>query len=246
MRSPAWTWDELLLICARVVDNDWRQLRVYQPASSELADLLRSLPLHVNEARDLAKFRSPASVSRKSADLITSRPGYTGPATRGGRLTRLVAAAFTSREAEMLQAARAIEAGIGSGELTRIPEQPEEVAEDGTTAPEGRLLARWAISRERNPKLRARKIAATHRLGLPVQCEVCAFHFGQTYGGLGEDFIEVHHVLPLHISGPRETKLDDLALLCSNCHRMCHRSYRGASWRTPAAVRAEIEEATTG
>ncbi|MBT2493868.1 HNH endonuclease, partial [Streptomyces sp. ISL-96] len=111
-------------------------------------------------------------------------------------------------------------------------------------SPEGRLLARWAISRERDPKLRSRKINQARQLGLPIQCEVCAFHFGRTYGALGEGYIEVHHVLPLHISGPRETKLEDLAFLCANCHRMCHQGHRGTSWRTPAAVREEIEKAS--
>ncbi|MEV6398910.1 HNH endonuclease [Streptomyces sp. NPDC051907] len=246
MRSPDWNQDELLLIGARLVENDWRQLRVYQQATHELAELLRALPLHDPAARDLAEFRSAGSISRKSADLITSRRDYNGGATKGGQLTKLVTEAFVTREAEMLQAARAIEAGIGSGQLVQIPEQPDEIGEDGTTAPEGRLLARWAISRERNPKLRKRKIDQTRKRGLPLQCEVCAFHFERTYGELGRDYIEVHHVLPLHISGPRETKLDDLALVCANCHRMCHRGRKvhdGASWRTPAAVRAQIEEA---
>ncbi|MGC5342257.1 HNH endonuclease [Streptomyces sp. DT171] len=240
MRSPAWSWDELLLICSRVVDNGWRQLRTYQPATHELADLLRSLPLHGEAAHRIPQFRSATSVSRKSADLITSRPDYQGPATRGGELTRLMAEAFTRQEAEMRQAARAIEAGIGSGELFQIPVQPDEVAEDGTIAHEGRLLARWALFRERNPQLRTRKLAEARRLGLPIQCEVCAFRFGRAYGPLGEGYIEVHHVLPLHISGPRETRLEDLAFLCANCHRMCHASFNGTSWRTPTALRAQM------
>ncbi|MEW2490432.1 HNH endonuclease [Streptomyces sp. NPDC048411] len=246
MRSPAWTWDELLLICSRVVGNDWRQLRAYQQVTGELADLLRSLPLHGGAAHELPEFRSATSVSRKSADLITSRPGYTGPATRGGHLTRLVAEAFTTHEAEMMAAARAIEAGIGSGDLAEIPAQPDEVSDDGTTALEGRLLARWALFRERNPALRRQKIAEAVRLGLPIQCEVCHFRFREVYGALGGDYIEVHHVLPLHISGPRETRVEDLAFLCANCHRMCHRSHGGASWRTPAALRAEIAQPRPG
>ncbi|WSC24733.1 HNH endonuclease [Streptomyces sp. NBC_01766] len=242
MRSPDWTWDELLLICSRVVNNDWRQLRAYQRPTQDLAELLRSLPLHGDAASEVPEFRSAASISRKSADLLTSRPDYTGPATRGGKLTKLVTEAFIEREAEMLLAAQAIEDGIASGELVLIPEQPDEVAEDGMPATEGRLLARWAISRERNPGLRKRKIAQALKAGQPLQCEVCGFHFGQRYGGLGEGYIEVHHVLPLHISGPRETRLEDLAFLCANCHRMCHRGHRGASWRTPSALRAEMGE----
>ncbi|MER5275174.1 HNH endonuclease [Streptomyces sp. NPDC002809] len=246
MRSPSWTWDELLLICSRVVSNDWRQLRAYQQSTHDLAELLQALPIHGAAARDVPEFRSVASVSRKSADLITSRRDYAGPATRGGRLTRLVTEAFMEREAEMLLAAQAIESGISSGAIALIPEQPGEVDEDGVPAAEGRLLTRWATFRERNPALRRRKIAQAIRLGHPLQCSVCAFNFGHRYGALGDGYIEVHHVLPLHLSGPRETALEDLAFLCANCHRMCHRGHRGTTWRTPASLRTEIELSAGG
>ncbi|MFI1175004.1 HNH endonuclease [Streptomyces melanogenes] len=244
LRSPAWTRDELVLACALVVKNGWRELREGDLAVQELSDLLRSLPLHDGIANRLPTYRSVGSVSRKTTDLATNHPAYAGKRTKGGRLDHEIIKAFIENEPDMLDAARAIEVGIGSGALAQIPEQPDEVAEDGTTAPEGRLLARWAIYRERNPKLRQRKIAQARRLGQPLQCEVCAFHFERVYGELGKDYIEVHHTLPLHISGPRETRLEDLAFLCSNCHRMCHTSHRGESWRTPEAVRAEIAKAT--
>ncbi|ADI08889.1 HNH endonuclease [Streptomyces bingchenggensis BCW-1] len=241
MRSPSWTRDELLLACALVVENGWRELRENDARTHSLSTLLRSLPLHGDAVHDVPSFRSTGSVSRKTTDLATNHPSYTGKPTRCGRLDKEVISDFIARPAEMVNAAKAIMEGISSGELTRIPEQPDEVAEDGATSPEGRLLARWTISRERDPRLRRRKIERVRRLGQPLQCEVCRFHFGRFYGRLGEGYIEVHHVLPLHISGPRETQLDDLALLCSNCHRMCHRGHLGESWRTPAALRAEME-----
>ena len=44
-----------------------------------------------------------------------------------------------------------------------------------------------------------------------------------TYGSLGESFIECHHTVPIAtIDQDHETKLEELALLCSNCHRMIH------------------------
>ncbi|MFE2605383.1 HNH endonuclease [Streptomyces mirabilis] len=153
-------------------------------------------------------------------------------------------AALTEREAEMLQAAQTLRGGIDSGELHLIPQQPDETDDTGSTGVEGRLLRRWALFRERDPKLRKLKIQKVQRSGRPLQCEVCSFNFADTYGSLGEDYIEVHHVTPLHISGTRETKLDDLACLCANCHRMCHRSRSGESWRTPEALRAMIRRST--
>ena len=40
----------------------------------------------------------------------------------------------------------------------------------------------------------------------------------------GENFIEGHHKNPLcERNGQENTKIDDIALVCSNCHRMLHR-----------------------
>jgi len=46
----------------------------------------------------------------------------------------------------------------------------------------------------------------------------------ETYGKLGEGFIEAHHVKPVSELGPGSmTKVSDLTLVCSDCHRMLHR-----------------------
>jgi 5-methylcytosine-specific restriction protein A len=55
-----------------------------------------------------------------------------------------------------------------------------------------------------------------------LACEVCNFDFGVVYGELGTGFAECHHKLPLS-EGVRRTRLEDLAIVCSNCHRMLHR-----------------------
>jgi len=242
MRTPTWTEDELVLAGALVVKNGWRELRTNDREVHELSELLRALPIHSPEALALPGFRSPDSVSRKTTDFMTNHKLYTGKATRCGRPTLLMIEAFTDREAEMLQAAEAIEVGIGSGELQLLPPQPDEVDESGTTAIEGRLLVRRALARERDPKLRALKIKRAHSRDRGLRCEVCDFDFARAYGDLGEGYIEVHHVTPLYVSGTQETKLDDLACLCANCHRMCHRSRPGESWRTPTALREQIRK----
>ncbi|MFI5960355.1 HNH endonuclease [Cryptosporangium sp. NPDC051539] len=95
--------------------------------------------------------------------------------------------------------------------------QPNEIVAD-----EGTLLARWHYTRERDRKLRSKKIAAVRKAGAALSCEVCQFDFEVAYGPHGADFIECHHRRPLADSGPTKTSLSDLALLCSNCHRMIH------------------------
>lgn len=54
-------------------------------------------------------------------------------------------------------------------------------------------------------------------------CDACSFSFEDFYGSRGHDFCEVHHLIPLsEIETDSETRLEDLAILCSNCHRMIH------------------------
>ncbi|MFI6417713.1 HNH endonuclease [Streptomyces sp. NPDC050842] len=244
MAQISWVRDELLLACALVMENGWRELRQNDMRVLELSELLRSLPLHGDITID-HRFRSPNSVSRKTTDIATAHPDHTGSATKGGRPTREIVADFVARPSEMLSAAHALRAGIASGELHRAPVQPDEVDEDGeSSSREGRLLVRLALHRERDRGLRNRKIQQVRKLNQPIRCEACTFDFGATYGPLGADYIEVHHVLPLHVSGPSETRLEDLALLCANCHRMCHRNYAGEAWRTPSALREEMRAVT--
>ncbi len=44
------------------------------------------------------------------------------------------------------------------------------------------------------------------------------------YGVLGEDYIECHHTKPVsEYLVEQSTNINDLILVCSNCHRMLHR-----------------------
>jgi 5-methylcytosine-specific restriction protein A len=76
---------------------------------------------------------------------------------------------------------------------------------------------------ERNAALvKAKKKRALATLGR-LACEACGFDFRERYGDRGEGFIECHHAKPVHALRPGEkTKIADLRLLCSNCHRMIH------------------------
>ncbi|MAV34231.1 MAG: hypothetical protein CMJ59_02125 [Planctomycetaceae bacterium] len=54
-------------------------------------------------------------------------------------------------------------------------------------------------------------------------CEVCGFNFRETYGKIGDRYIVAHHIEPIG-RRPTATKttLNDLALVCDNCHAMLH------------------------
>ena len=85
---------------------------------------------------------------------------------------------------------------------------------------EGSTLYRLSKQYERSPKNR-KDCIAYHGL----DCKVCGMNFKDIYGELGENFIHVHHIVPLsemensYKLNPRE----DLVPLCPNCHAMVHR-----------------------
>lgn len=58
-------------------------------------------------------------------------------------------------------------------------------------------------------------------------CKVCGFDFERTYGSLGHEYIEAHHLVPIsQLPLNQVTQLspkDDFAVVCANCHRMIHR-----------------------
>jgi hypothetical protein len=57
-----------------------------------------------------------------------------------------------------------------------------------------------------------------------LNCKVCGFSFLSVYGEVGAGFIEAHHINPLNErKGKQVTQKKDIALICSNCHRMLHR-----------------------
>jgi hypothetical protein len=119
-----------------------------------------------------------------------------------------------------------------AGSPSAEPTEPPELLE----SPEGRQIMKLHKVRERCPRLvEERKKQELRRSGT-LQCEVCNFDFSAVYGELGIGFIECHHEDPLSgRDGSTVTRLDDLRLVCSNCHRMLHR-------QTPPLTTAVLKE----
>ena len=93
--------------------------------------------------------------------------------------------------------------------------------------PEGRRIEKLHKSRERSSRVVAlakQKYSEDNKGNLP--CEVCGFDFRSKYGDRGIHFIEAHHKVPLNKLDKMKstaTKVEDLAMVCANCHRMLHR-----------------------
>lgn len=101
----------------------------------------------------------------------------------------------------------------------------DPVEEDDESAfPEGERIFKFHARLERDPqiskKAKEKRLTETGELA----CDVCGFDFSAFYGAHGQGFIEAHHKKPVStLNGEEKTQISDLALVCSNCHRMLHR-----------------------
>ena len=85
---------------------------------------------------------------------------------------------------------------------------------------EGGVRTYILTGRERDSDLREDAISKYGR-----SCMVCGFSFDSVYGpDLSFGYIEVHHLTPLaSLTEETVTDIEDVIVICSNCHRMIHR-----------------------
>lgn len=116
--------------------------------------------------------------------------------------------------------------GIGKGHWGLVSFEPNSInvdlTEDDAGFIEGKKYLRQHVCRERNAKLikEAKQRFKNEHEG-KLFCEVCGFNFLEYYG---IEYIEAHHLVPIsEIPEGYKTKLDDIAIVCANCHRILHR-----------------------
>lgn len=100
-----------------------------------------------------------------------------------------------------------------------------DLTQDDANYVEGKATLKKHILRERNTLLiRNAKQRFKDNHDGAIFCEVCGFNFHERYGEIGEDFIEAHHIKPVSEMADNETTdINDIVMLCSNCHSMIHR-----------------------
>ena len=229
MKNPDWTRDEIIVVAAAVAKQGWKQLDKGSAESIRISELLQAFWSGSNlEMSDT--FRNPQGVSLKSANIMSCHPAYGGAPTHSAKLDQAVVDDFVDDEAMMLNVAQQIVQLMKGGASPAYPETPEYHGR------EGGLLAVAHLRRERDHGVREAKLKWAIKNDVRLECEVCGLFMEDLYGSRGKDYVEVHHLTPLHVSGETTTKPSDLAILCANCHRMVHR----APWTTPEELRKSL------
>lgn len=230
MKNPDWTRDEIIVVAAAVAKQGWKQLDKGSPESIRISELLQAFwsgsDLEMSDT-----FRNPQGVSLKSANIVSCHPAYVGAPTHSAKLDQAVVDDFIDDETVMLNVAQQIVQLMKDGASPAYPETPEYHGR------EGGLLAAAHLRRERDHGVREAKLKWAMKNDIRLECEVCGLFMEDLYGKRGKDYVEVHHLIPLHVSGETTTKPSDLAILCANCHRMVHR----APWTTPEELRKSLK-----
>jgi len=121
-------------------------------------------------------------------------------------------------------------------DLASLKSLPKREFEEGRR----RLVKHARLEKVRNPALvleAKRLFKASHGI---LKCEVCDFDFEAAYGDRGKDYIEAHHTTPIsEIEDITHFTVDDVRMVCSNCHRMLHR----APWIAVEQLRASMQSA---
>lgn len=122
-------------------------------------------------------------------------------------------------------------------------EVPDELLTDDIIANEGaeHRILKEHLGRERNKLIIGiAKNRALEAGGGNIICECCDFNFRAAYGDHVYGFIECHHATPIS-RGERITSLNDLHMVCSNCHRMLHRKRSNDSYYTVKELRCYLK-----
>jgi 5-methylcytosine-specific restriction enzyme A len=226
MRNPKWHRDEIILALDLYFDETKGPIDKSNPQIIELSETLNKLPIFP-EKPDAEKFRNPNGVTLKLSNFLAIDPYHKGKGMESySKLDVEVFNEFAYDKARLHAIAKEIKK-ISLNQTLKQKiykiEDDEETIKDSVM--EGQVLYKLHKVRERDKEIvKLKKQQILSSLG-HLQCEACIFDFHTFYGDIGYGFIECHHRTPLSMfKVETRTKLDDLALVCANCHRMLHRS----------------------
>jgi 5-methylcytosine-specific restriction enzyme A len=226
MRNPKWHRDEIILALDLYFLADRGGIDTKNPKVIELSQILNDLPIFPDRP-DEEKFRNPNGVTLKLSNFLAIDPTYNGKGMTGGsKLDEQVFKEFHRDIGKLRSIASEIKK---ASMVTEIKNKIYSIEDDEQTIKdsvmEGQVLYKLHKVRERDAEIVNAKKKQVFDLYGKLSCEACVFEFADFYGELGKGYIECHHKTPLYsFKVEAKTTLSDLSLVCSNCHRMLHRS----------------------
>jgi 5-methylcytosine-specific restriction protein A len=226
MRNPKWHKDEIILALDLYFDDDRGSIDKKNPKIIALSEVLNRLPLF-SDKPDEEKFRNPNGVTLKLSNFLALDETYKGRGMESySKLDAEVFNEFATNRAKLKSLAQEIKKVTYD---LKMIDQINKVEEDEVSYTdsviEGQVLYKLHKVRERDSGIVKAKKEQVLKLTGALACEACIFDFEKIYGELGKGYIECHHKEPLSsFKVEKKTTLDDLALVCANCHRMLHRS----------------------
>jgi len=220
MKNPKWERDELLLVLDLYLKIPKNQHTSENKEVQEMSALLKKINIKLGGNPD-SKFRNPNGVSMKMANFRTLDDSIEGVGLRrGGKEDKVVWDLYSNKKEKLSNIVKSIKNLIDLD--VELPPPIDEL--DDEDSEEGKLKTRFHKVRERDPKKVKKKKDDFLKKHGKLYCEVCKFDFKREYGSRGDGFIECHHTKFLSdYDEPTKTKISDLILVCSNCHRMIHR-----------------------
>lgn len=226
MKNPKWHRDEVILTLNLYFQLKSSNFTSSNPQIIELSKILNKLPIHPAEHRK-TDFRNPNGVAMKlsnftALDVKNESKGLTSYS----QLDKKTFFEFNENIEELKKISTLILESINNEEIiNKLYAIEDELDNCVKESFEGEIIYKLHKVRERDSKLSESKKKLVFEETGKLVCEICEFDFYQKYGDLGKGFIECHHTKQLSTYDTRQkTKLEDLALVCSNCHRMLHRN----------------------
>lgn len=228
-QNPVWSRDELLLALDLYVETGGNPTGPDFEAVDALSKLLNKMH-RLEGGTGSSTFRNRNGVYLKlmnfrSSDPVYVRQGKVGM-KRGNAMEEVLWKEYEGRLPALKADAAVVRGTIATANESFLAKLPPAEPYEGE---EGGVVMRLHKRYERDAKLIKRKRKAAAAMGA-LTCQVCDFDFEAKYGDLGAGYIEVHHIKPVHtLAAGTKVKLDDLVLLCANCHRMAHRKHNPLS-----------------
>ena len=237
-RDHPWKREELILALDLYMKNHYTPI-ADDPDVVALSSILQKLPIHPKNVRT-DKFRNTNSISMKCANFQELDEEIPGGLSAGSKLGKEIWEEFHNDQSRLKSYSAKLKeiANQDSNFLEEISEIVSPDESKNIEVAEGEIFYRLHKYKERNSLIvRKKKNEALEKKGCLV-CEVCGFDFQSIYGELGEGFIECHHAKPIsELQAGEKTRMQDLVLVCSNCHRMLHRK----GMHTITAIQEKIQ-----